>query len=211
MPIGSNSWSRQRPLPLLAWFGVFAIGLGLIGRTFGQTASTGALTGVTLDPSGAVLPGVVVHLAKEGGGEKKSATSDENGRFGFLLLPPGRYELQASTLDFEPVSLPEINIHVTETLRIELHLRLATVFQQASGVCEAATVQTRQFRFGKVVNETRSQWFAASHEEFCPNCKPLSGSFNRSVQRRRAWTWWNRSLADCQIERWDLRARSAFL
>ena len=34
------------------WFGVFAFGLGLMGRTFGQTASIGAVTGVTLAPSG---------------------------------------------------------------------------------------------------------------------------------------------------------------
>ena len=67
---------------------------GLMGRTFGHTASTGAVTGVTLDPSGAVLPGVGVDLSKKGGGERKLATSDENRRFGFPLLPPSKYELQ---------------------------------------------------------------------------------------------------------------------
>jgi len=77
---------------------------GLMGRTFDQTASIGSVTGVTLAPSGAVLPGVGVDLSKKGGGERKSATSDENGRFGFPLLPPGKYELQASKQDFEPLS-----------------------------------------------------------------------------------------------------------
>ncbi len=52
---------------------------------YSQTASTGALTGVTLDPSGAVLPGVILHLIREDGSEEKSATSDNNGRFGFLI------------------------------------------------------------------------------------------------------------------------------
>jgi len=60
-----------------------------------------------------------------------SATSDENGKFGFPLLPPGKYELQASKQDFEPVSLPEITIHITEILRLELHLRLAMRFEPA--------------------------------------------------------------------------------
>ena len=133
---------------------MFAIGLGLAGRSFGQTASTGALTGVTLDPSGAVLSGVVVHLAKEGGSERKSATSDENGRFAFLSLPPGKYELQTSTLDFEPVSLPEINIHVTETLRLELHLRLATRFERAQVSSNPQTVQLDSSALGRVVNES---------------------------------------------------------
>jgi hypothetical protein len=92
--IGSNLWSLPRSGLCCVWFGVFAFGLGLMGRTFGHTASTGAVTGVTLDPSGAVLPGVGVDLSKKGGGERKSATSDENRRFGFPLLPPSKYELQ---------------------------------------------------------------------------------------------------------------------
>ncbi len=132
---------------------MFVIGWALAGRILGQTASTGALTGVTLDPSGAVVPGVVVQLTKEGGGEKESATSDGNGRFGLLLLPPGRYELQASTPDFELVILPQINIHVTETLRIELHLRLATRFQRAQVSSTPLMVQVDSSALGRVVNE----------------------------------------------------------
>jgi hypothetical protein len=122
--------------------------------TYCQTASTGALTGVTLDPSGAVLPGVVVDVSKEGGGEKTSVISDENGRFGFPLLPPGKYELQTSRPDFEPVSLPDIAIHVTETLRIEVHLRLATRFESAEVSSNPNLVQLDSSALGRVVSES---------------------------------------------------------
>jgi hypothetical protein len=152
--IGSNSWSPLPPLSWLARLGLFAIGLGLAGRTYGQTASTGALTGVTLDPSGAALPSVVVQLGKEGGGEKKSVTSDENGRFGILLLPPGKYELHASKIDFEPVTLPEIIIRVTETLRLELHLRLAKRFEHAQVSANPLMVQPDSSALGRAVNES---------------------------------------------------------
>jgi Carboxypeptidase regulatory-like domain/TonB dependent receptor len=152
MSIDWTSWFPVRHLARPAWLGVFAIGLCLVGRTFGQTASTGALTGVTLDPSGAVLPGVVVHLAKDGGGERKPVTSDENGRFGFLLLEPGKYELQASRLDFEPVSLIEINIHVTETLRLQLQLRVAAHVEHALVSSNPLNVQLGSSALGRVVN-----------------------------------------------------------
>ena len=151
--IGSTSWSPLCPLSWLAWLGLFAIGLGLADRTYGQTASTGALTGVTLDPSGSVLPSVVVQLGKEGGGERKSVTSDEQGRFGILLLPPGKYELQASKTDFEPVTLPEIIIQVTETLRLELHLRLAKRSEHAQVFANPLMVQSDSSALGRVVNE----------------------------------------------------------
>jgi hypothetical protein len=151
--MGWNSWALRRSYRGV-WLGVLAIGVVLAGRTFGQTASTGAVTGVTLDPSGAALPGVVVHVAKEGGGETKSATSDENGRFGFVLLPPGKYALQANTLNFEPVSLPEINIQVTETLRLELRLQVATRFERAQVSSNPLMVQPDSSTLGRVVNES---------------------------------------------------------
>jgi hypothetical protein len=96
---------------------------------------------------------VVVDLSKEGGGEKTSATSDENGRFGFPLLPPGKYELQTSRPDFESVSLPDITIHVTETLRIEVHLRLATRLERAEVSSNPRLVQLDSSALGRVVSE----------------------------------------------------------
>src|SRR5580692_6759120 len=92
-----------------------ALSLALAGGARGQTA-----------PSGAVLPGVMLHLKNQDGSEAKSATSDNNGRFAFFLLPPATYEAQATKVDFRPVSQRDIHVHVTETLRLELHLEIAT-------------------------------------------------------------------------------------
>jgi len=137
----------------LAWFVASAIGLGLANGVYGQTSSTGAVSGVTLGPSGAILQGVTVQMAKQGGLETKSDTSDENGRFWFPLLPPGKYVLQFSKTDFEPASPVDINVHVTETLRLELHLRLARRFEQAQVTEDRALVESNPAALGRVVNE----------------------------------------------------------
>jgi hypothetical protein len=120
---------------------------------YSQTASTGALTGVTLDPSGAILPRVSVHLAKSDGTETMSADSDENGLFGFFLLPPGTYEVQASKVDFKILRQPEIHVHVTETLRLQLHLELATRVEQTQVFSDHSMVQFDTSALGRVVNE----------------------------------------------------------
>jgi hypothetical protein len=133
---------------------VIIISLALAGRASGQTASTGALTGVALDPSGAVLPGVVVRLVNQRTTEIQSAASDEEGRFAFLSLLPGRYELQAIKPDFEQANFPEINIYVTETLRVELHLRLLARSDSAHVSSEPLMFQTDNAALGRVVNET---------------------------------------------------------
>jgi carboxypeptidase family protein len=120
---------------------------------FSQTASTGALIGATLDPSGAALPQVSVHLSRLDGTEIMAATSDENGLFGFSLLPPGTYTVGASKVDFKPVSQENIQIHVTETLRIQLHLELATQVEKTQVFAQPSTVQLDTSALGKIVNQ----------------------------------------------------------
>lgn len=132
---------------------VFAVILAFAGELHGQTASTGALTGVTVDPSGAVLPGVVVDLVNQGTAERESATSDSGGRFGFLFLSPGSYVLQARKADFDPLQRHDINIYVTETLRMELQFRLATVTLQTQVSADPPMIQTENSALGRVVNE----------------------------------------------------------
>ena len=111
------------------------------------------MTGFTLDSSGAVLPDVIVCLSKEGGGEVRSATSDEGGRFSFLLLPPGTYQVRAERAAFEPLTLLAIHVTVTETLRLELHLQLATRIERAEVVSHAPMVETESSALGRVVSK----------------------------------------------------------
>lgn len=117
-----------------------------------QTASTGALIVVTFDPSGSVVPGVTLRLLDSASGNSQSAISDREGRFSFLLLRPGTYELQASKVSFAPLKT-EIIITVTETQRVEIHLQLATVLQQTQVSSEHQMLQSENPALGRVVNE----------------------------------------------------------
>ena len=141
--------SRCGCLPLM----VVTFALLFSGDIYSQTASTGALTGVVLVPSGEVLPGVILHLRNVEGSVAKSATSDHNGRFAFFLLPPGTYEVQASTANFKPASQRDIHVHVTETLRLELHLELATRLEHVEVSSNPQMVQLDTSALGRVADE----------------------------------------------------------
>jgi len=153
----SNGLRECRPLSRCPWslFLLLALTVALLSsrKTSGQTASTGALTGFTLDPSGAILPGVVLQLTIEDGSEARSATSDNDGRFGFFLLRPGTYELQASKVDFKLVSQQDIHVHVAETLRLELHLELATRVEQTRVSSQPLMVQPDTSALGRIANQ----------------------------------------------------------
>src|SRR6202008_2696557 len=82
-----------------------------------------------------------------------SATSDENGRFAFLLLPPGTYELQASKIDFRPLTLEDLHVQVTETLRLQLHLELAGRFESTQVSSDSLMTQLDSSSLGRAVNQ----------------------------------------------------------
>src|SRR5208282_2661975 len=126
----------------------------LSGHGFAQTPSTGALVGLTLDSSGGLLQGAKVTLTDQDTGQTRNTVSDEEGRFGFFLLTPGRYELCASRADFAELCSSEVNINVTETRRLQLRLQLATVIHHVEVSGETQMVQTDNSALGRIVNET---------------------------------------------------------
>ena len=132
------------------------IAIAALFSTFlhGQTPSTGALAGVVLDPSGAELPGVVLRLSYPETGRTESVTSDERGRFSFLFLPPGLYQLQASKTDFDSLNLTDLHIALTETLRLVLRLHLTAHFERAIVSSQPIMAQTDSAALGRVINET---------------------------------------------------------
>src|ERR1700741_1568523 len=149
-----NASGRKRSHGLRALVAMVVLCLCFSGRVHGQTASTGALTGVTLDPSGAVLPDVVVTLVNQKTMETLSTTSNKEGLFAFLSLLPGRYELRANKADFEPLCIHAVSIHVTETLRLELGLQLALRFERAEVSSNPPMIQTETSALGRVVNDS---------------------------------------------------------
>jgi hypothetical protein len=120
----------------------------------GQTPSTGALTGLVFDFSGAVLPGAVVRVINQDTGATDSAISDGQGSFSFPLLPPGDYTVQAIKTGSVPLIASTIaNVRVTETAHLDLHLQLATLVQSTQISAEPTMLQTDSSSLGKVVDE----------------------------------------------------------
>lgn len=70
---------------------LMVLALPLVGAA--QTGTTGRVTGVVADQSGAVLPGVTVTIKGEGPGTARSTVTDSGGRYVIADVAPGPYEL----------------------------------------------------------------------------------------------------------------------
>jgi hypothetical protein len=91
----------------------------------GQTATTGQISGVILDPQGAAVAGVRVSISSQAGLRRESS-SDGTGHYAFTLLPPGTYRLEAEKSGFSKAVAEGVVARITETTNLDLRLSLVT-------------------------------------------------------------------------------------
>ena len=68
-----------------------------VSALYAQSITTGDIAGVVKDPTGAVVPRSTVKLRDLDKGTERSYTSGGAGEYRFTTLPPGRYQISASS------------------------------------------------------------------------------------------------------------------
>jgi outer membrane receptor protein involved in Fe transport len=126
-----------------------------IPALFGQGETTGSITGVIRDASGATIPNATITLTNKDTGSKQVQTSSGDGQFNFNALNLGNYELSVEAAGFRKFVQESIVIHVNDRLRIEPSMQVG---QQAETVTVTSTtvqVETEKPTLSGLVNETQ--------------------------------------------------------
>ncbi|UWZ86841.1 TonB-dependent receptor [Occallatibacter riparius] len=121
-----------------------------------QTSSTGAVTGNTFGPSGSLLPDVMVRFTLRNSDKATSCVSDVNGWFTCPAMAPGIYDLQATGANLDTLSLPGVQVHVAETLRLELHLAMIRLIQTQTVSANPLMLQLDSSALGRTVNHQQT-------------------------------------------------------
>ena len=114
-----------------------------------QTASTGALTGTVIDPTGGVLRSTRITLRNKDTAETRIAITDQYGGYRFSLLPPGAYELTFEAVGFAPLTLREILIRITEVRSLATQLVVADLKEDV--VVQVPLLQSDNVALGRVI------------------------------------------------------------
>jgi Carboxypeptidase regulatory-like domain len=88
---------------------------------FGQSLTTGNITGTVSDPSNAVVPGAKVNLKGTDTGYTASTTTNSSGSYNFGLLKPGNYQVSVKQSGFaETVQSLVVELGQTTTANLQL-------------------------------------------------------------------------------------------
>src|SRR5437868_12459296 len=110
-------------------------------NTLAQGLSAGTVTGVVVDPNGAVVPNATVTIANSITGFTRVANTGPDGTFRFDNVPPNPYQLYASATGFASVQQRlEVRSSVPVSIKIPLAVGSAsavvTVTSNAAEVIE---------------------------------------------------------------------------
>lgn len=122
---------------LWRWTAAIAIALLAAVPSFAQT--TGRVEGRVLDASGAVLPGTTLTLSGPNLQGVRTTTSDNEGHFRFLAVPPGSYTVKADLTGFGTVEQTNVRVALDSTVTLDLSMNLASVTETVT-VTETAPV-----------------------------------------------------------------------
>ena len=101
-----------------------------------QSATTGALRGTVVDPTGAVVPGVTVTLLNPTTGQTQTTMTDAKGLYGFSLLSPGTYNVDFSAQGFKTSRALSVVINVSEAPDLDAQLEAGESEERVPCQCE---------------------------------------------------------------------------
>jgi hypothetical protein len=107
---------------LLASAGVLAVStLSPIG--YAQTTTTGALSGLVTDASGAAVPNATVTVTDTGTAAVRTVTTNAEGRYTVGLLPPATYKVSASAANLAS-DATQLEVSVGTTIEADIRVTL---------------------------------------------------------------------------------------
>src|SRR5437762_587396 len=124
----------------------------MTGVAFSQTQiTTGVIQGTVLDPSGAVIPGASVEAHNLDTQIRQATASDESGRFSYLALTPGRYELIAKKEGFSTVVAQGVDLTVGQARSLNFTMKVSSAGETVT-VNATTTIDTTATESSSTLN-----------------------------------------------------------
>ena len=138
----------RRAIPILTLVG-FLLFAGLV---WAQSPTTGQITGVVKDATGAVVSGARVTLTNAAGVQRETR-SDATGHYVFSLAPPGAYRVETEKAGFSKAVEEGVVVRITETTNLDVRLEVASQKAVIEVAAQTALVETESAARGTVIEQ----------------------------------------------------------
>ncbi|HEY0080145.1 MAG TPA: TonB-dependent receptor [Pyrinomonadaceae bacterium] len=124
-----------------------------VGLYAQSQATTGNIEGRVLDPQEAAVVGATVTAINQQTGLERTATTDDEGNYRLILLPPGTYTVRASGGGFAQSERRDIPVTVGGKTPLDVALSVTGSTETVTVTSEAPVVETSRTSISTTVNE----------------------------------------------------------
>ncbi len=112
---------------------------------------TASVLGYVRDASGATLPNATVTLTNLRTAIAQTATSNGEGNYAFVSVPPGSYKVTAEIAGFEKSETPEFTLTTNARQRIDVALKVGSANETVEVTSAATLLETETSSRGQVI------------------------------------------------------------
>src|SRR6185437_4954525 len=120
-----------------------------------QSAATAELHVSVKDPKGALVKDATVAVRNEAQSFGRTTTSNVNGEYQFLLLPPGSYTVSVEASGFAKTVAQNVRGTVGQVAELPVALQLAWLSETVNVSTEAALVETQRTSSTTTIDQER--------------------------------------------------------
>jgi hypothetical protein len=102
----------------------------------------GSVVGTVTDQSQALIPGATVTLTSRDTGTSREATSDQGGRYSFVNVLPGNYDLKVVAKGFRTYTVNSVDVSPNVVGRLDVKLEVGQLTEEVTVEASAAELQT---------------------------------------------------------------------
>jgi outer membrane receptor protein involved in Fe transport len=141
-------------IPLTKLCALVVLVLIMTSAAFAQSqATTGNIEGRILDPKEAVVPGATVTVTNQQTGLEKTTTSDTDGNYRIILLPPGPYTVHVSGTGFKQSELRDVSVTVGSKTALDVSLSVGGTTETVTITGESPVVETTRTSVATTINQ----------------------------------------------------------
>lgn len=117
------------------------------------SVSTAELRGQVTDQNGAAIAGANITITDVGKGTSRSVTSDDDGNYIFLSLPPSLYRMRAEASGFSATNLNDIRLEVGQIATIPISLSVGGVTAEVNVTAGNEVIDIERTQQSSVISE----------------------------------------------------------
>ncbi len=144
---------------------------------FAQATSTGTITGVVKDQSGAVVAGATVKATNVATGVTRTTTTGDAGSYELAQLPPGDYRLEIEASGFAKYIQEPVTVNVLSRVTIDPEMKPAGATEQVTVTGESVPlIETTKTEVSGVIDQRQMENLPVNGRSFASLATLIPGA-----------------------------------